>query len=174
MDQTLYNEFDNYSAIKKKSKGKHMAFTILVCLPFIIIAGMLLYNLVYENLVPDYMKDLNLPQGYVDSDGGTWMGKEIDEFYYYTYSAKPNLTEKYQLVNDENVEEILSDVRHYTEYGHPLEYQINLSEKVSVGDYFYKVYYDKNAKEIDYLNDHEQLYLYDIETDVLYFFYYCY
>lgn len=113
--------------------------------------------------------DVNIPDGYIDKTGNTDAGKDLDEYYCYTYGAMPQLSEKYELVTADNMDALYNDIRDYEEQagkGH-------FSDKVSEGDYFTTVYYDKDGSIIDYSRKtNVKIYFYDTETNALYYVYY--
>ena len=113
--------------------------------------------------------DVNIPEGYIDKTGNTDAGRDLDEYYCYTYEAMPQLSEEYQLVTADNSDRIYTDIRDYEKQAG----QGHFSDKVNEGDYFITVYYDQDGNVIDYSRQtNVKIYLYDVETNSLYYVYY--
>lgn len=113
--------------------------------------------------------DISIPDGYIDKTGNTDAGRDLDEYYCYTYNAMPRLGKEYQLVTADNIESLYTDISDYEKQAG----QGHFSDKVSEGDYFITVYYDQDGNVIDYSRQtNVKIYLYDIETNSLYYVYY--
>lgn len=115
--------------------------------------------------------DIRIPAGFVDKTGSSVAGKDLDEYFYYTYEAVPRLSNEYEVVTADNIDRLYEDIYSYEKQGG----QGHFSDKVSKGDYFIAVYYDTDGNVIDYSrNNNVKIYFYDTETYTLHYVYYCF
>lgn len=138
-----------------------------------VVAGILFFMIgcsVYDNL-PDYIKDDNIPKGYTDTDGHSYAGKDLDEYFWYQYDNKQEYFEKseeYTLVDESNITELKNAVQSYEEWG-----EASFSNEISCGDYYIIIYHDSDGNVInEHGNNNVMLYFYDTDSNKLHYFYY--
>ena len=148
------------------TKKKKRFLIIFACVSFAACA-VIAYFVIASHL-PDYMFDDYIPKGYTQTDGHSWAGRDLDEYFYYKYDALPELHNDYTPVTKENVDEIISDVSYY-EKG---TQGVSFSDTISEGDLFIKHYYNQDGSYTDTFREHEKMYFYDTDTNTLYYFYY--
>ena len=145
------------------SKKKKLFISITICVVCFAVA------LIFIRInLPDYMTDEFIPKGYTKTDGHSWAGRDLDEYFYYIYDNQPQLHHDYTLVTEDNIEEIKNDVAHYEKGTEGVAFYKSISE----GDFFIKHYYNKDGSLTDNFRENEKMYYYDIETKTLHYFYY--
>ncbi|MCH5320503.1 MAG: hypothetical protein J1E36_01990 [Eubacterium sp.] len=127
--------------------------------------------IVYDYVIPDYMKCDEVFKGYTDCDGYTFAGRNLREYYIYSYSEEHielfAQSDLYTEVDDSNIAELRSMIKNFEEYS---EQEI-FSNTVSNGDYFILRYYDGNAKEVEKSEDKYMIYFFDTDSQKLHYTY---
>jgi hypothetical protein len=142
------------------------------------------------NSLPDYVKDKNIPKGYVDTDGETFAGKDLTEYYWYKYENKPNFNSNYAVVDSSNIDDVKGALNIYSgntwtsvsvDENGVSEIETagdsDLAKSVNEGDLCYLTAYDSNRNEVLFNYDKQEsdsnflLYFYDVETDTLHYIY---
>lgn len=141
---------------------------IIACI-VLLIGGVI----VYDHVIPDYVKYDEIFKGYTDCDGYTNAGKDLDVYYVYSYSKEHielfAQSDLYTEVDDSNIDELKSMIKQYEEYGECEKF----SDTVSNGDYFILKYYDCDGNEIEKNKDEDiyKIFFFDTDTQKLHYTY---
>jgi hypothetical protein len=168
--------------MKKSTKA---VLTALVVAMVIAGVGVLIYFVIQSNL-PNYIKDNNIPKGYVDTDSNTDYGKDLTEYFCYKYESKPDFNSNYTKVNSNNIKDIKNAINIYDgNIGETIDIYEDgttvvekdedsvLAKSVTTNDFYYLTAHDCDGKEVafDYNKQLEEtnftLYFYDTETNTL-------
>lgn len=159
--------------MSKRLKIVIAVILFIAALPWMCFVGILEYDFVLDRL-PDYVKDSDVPKGYVKTDGESFVFRDVYEWNWYLYERAPDFPDTYRQVSAEDVPVLKNAIK---VFDHTFEIKsmgsLQAQDLVNEGDRLILTFYDNDGHKTQVPSkDDCQLYFYDKETNILFYIHY--